>query len=180
LFLDKLLATNISVNTEKLDICVVEWLTIKGSLDSMLTCLEKSASSLKRFECDFAASETDTRSLITAVPKFVNLIYLRLRNIKIGGNILKLSGMYVLMRIHIWHSSMSANVFQCIVNDLESLDNSVIVILDDCEITPDDEEQQIREYVKTCERFEVIKEERRAKYKQFHFRSLSKQERSTS
>ncbi|XP_045161250.2 uncharacterized protein LOC123526248 [Mercenaria mercenaria] len=169
---DKLHVTKVSVNAEHMQMCVAKWLFKEGALDSLLTCL-KGASSLKRFECDGPESERDTKSLITSVPLFENLNYFRLRNVKICSGKLNLSNMTGLMRVHIWHASMTAEVFGGIVKDVESLGKSVIVILDECDITPDDRENKVREYVKNCGKFEVIKEAL-GKYRQFHFKSLSK------
>lgn len=171
LILDKVHVTDVFLNAACIQTCIAELFYKPYALVSLLKCLQDTPN-LKRFECDCPVGETDTDFLVSTVTKFVHLNYFRLRNVSISRRKLDLSNMKDLVRVHIWHSTMTAPVFKGIVDDAERLDSSreVMVIFDNCTILPQEEADAVIDYVKTSSNFDVLLQTA-GKYPQFHFKT---------
>jgi hypothetical protein len=148
LLLDKVNLASIHFNSERLKMCVVEWLPVQGSLKSLLECLSNSET-LERF----------------------NVGYLRLRNIDLSKFPLDLGRLQNLRTVYFSKVSIESDLLKKIVDHVGSLTSSVTFCMDNFEVTPQETYQQVKKHLGSSEEIKILLDNETG-FKQLHIKTI--------
>ena len=170
LLLDKLHLSNISFNSERLKMCIVEWLPIPGAIKSLLDCLSNSET-IERFDYDGFTSLENTESLVQTISSFRNLKYLRLRNLQLRRFKIELEMMHYLTTVYFCNVSIESGLLQGITEQMEGLSSPVTFCMDNCEVTPAKSYQRLKEHYKLSKAVKILLD-KESGFKQLHMKTI--------
>ncbi|XP_060606184.1 uncharacterized protein LOC132758528 [Ruditapes philippinarum] len=170
LLLDKVNLTHIRLNAGRLKICAVEWLAIPGFLKSLLDCLSHSEN-LESFDYDGSACQEDTEALVYTISSMQGLRYLRLRNIDLKKFHLHLDRLHTLKTVYFSNVSIETVFLQKVTEHFRSLKSSVMFCMDNCDVSPQETYQQIKQRLRLSKEIEILLDEE-LDFKQLHIKSI--------
>lgn len=150
----KVSLSDVKIQTSQLEECAVGELQNRNALSSFLTSLQR-ACKLQRLSCSEVDSGLDL--VLDTIPVLVHLQHLIMYDIKMTNSGIRISaGMEGIEFILIEDAEMTSSSLEQLVHDLEQLKQTVKVQLHDCSVSPPEEYERVKNYVKMSSKFEVL------------------------